>query len=76
MKRFSLVLDLRAQLYFWIATFSAFLVQTESLENWADWSSLEWSRTGMGALISGATALRAYVDQSISVKADKETPEQ
>ena len=71
MSRFALILDLRAQLYFWIATLSAFLVQTESLSDWNQWSSLEWSRTAMGALISGATALRAYVDQSISVKADK-----
>lgn len=72
MTRFALVLDLRAQLYFWIATCSAFLVQTEALSNWSDWSTLEWSRTAMGALISGATALRAYVDQSISVKAEKQ----
>ena len=71
MARFALLLDLRAQLYFWIATLSAFLVQTEALSNWSDWSSLEWSRTAMGALISGATAVRAYVDQSISVKAEK-----
>lgn len=68
MNRFSLFLDLRAQLYFWIATASAFLVQTEALHHWSDWSSLEWARTALGAFISGATALRAYVDQSISVK--------
>lgn len=66
MTRFALLLDLRAQLYFWIATGSAFLVQTEALEHWGDWTSLEWFRTGVGALIGGATALRAYVDQSIS----------
>lgn len=66
MKRFAIILDLRAQLYFWIATGSAFLVQTEALEHWGDWTSLEWFRTGIGALIGGATALRAYVDQSIS----------
>jgi len=70
--RFALLCDLRAWLYFGIATASAFLVQTEAISDWNQWSSLEWSRTAMGALISGATALRAYVDQSISVKADKE----
>jgi len=69
MNRFALLFDLRAWLYFGIATASAFLVQTEALSDWNQWSSLEWSRTAMGALISGATALRAYVDQSISVKA-------
>jgi len=74
MTRFALLLDLRAQLYFWIATGSAFLVQTEALEHWSDWTSLEWFRTGIGALIGGATALRAYVDQSISKReSDNET---
>lgn len=73
MNRFSLLLDLRAQLYFWIATGSAFLVQTEALEHWGDWTSLEWFRTGIGALIGGATALRAYVDQSISKRENENT---
>lgn len=66
MKRFSLILDLRAQLYFWIATGSAFLVQTESIMEVGDWTWIQWARTGIGSLISGATALRAYVDQSIT----------
>jgi hypothetical protein len=61
-----ILFDLRAWLYMGIATGSAFLVQTEALSNWNDWTSLEWFRTGIGALIGGATALRAYVDQSIS----------
>ena len=74
MNRFALLIDLRAQLYFWIATGSAFLVQTESLEHWGDWTSLEWFRTGIGALIGGATALRAYVDQSISKRENEDTP--
>jgi hypothetical protein len=71
--KFALILDLRAQLYFWIATGSAFLVQTEALTNWGDWTSLEWFRTGIGALIGGATALRAYVDQSISKRENENT---
>lgn len=71
MKRFSIALDLRAWLYAGIATASAFLVQTEGLTTWTDWTSLEWSRTAFGSLISGATALRAYLDQSISNKAAK-----
>lgn len=74
MNRFAIIFDLRAHLYFWIATGSAFLVQTEALANWADWSSLEWFRTAIGALISGATAVRAYVDQSITRKSETETP--
>lgn len=68
MKRFALVLDLRAQLYFWIATGSAFLVQTEAVTEVSDWTWIQWVRTGIGSLISGATALRAYIDQSISKK--------
>lgn len=70
MTRFAIILDLRAQLYFWIATGSAFLVQTEALSNWSDWTSLEWFRTGIGSFIGGATALRAYVDQTLSKKKD------
>jgi hypothetical protein len=70
MTRFALLLDLRAQLYFWIATGSAFLVQSESIVNLDDWTGLQWARTGIGSLISGATALRAYVDQSLT----KNTP--
>jgi len=66
MTRFALILDLRAQLYFWIATGSAFLVQTEAITEISDWSWLQWARTGIGSLISGATALRAYVDQSLT----------
>lgn len=73
MNRFALLLDLRAQLYFWIATGSAFLVQTESVLEVSDWTWIQWVRTGIGALISGATALRAYIDQSISRK-DEPTP--
>lgn len=73
MKRIEIILDLRAWLYTGIAFASAFLVQTEALENWSDWTSLEWSRTILGAAISGATALRAYVDQSISRKDEPET---
>jgi len=61
-----ILFDLRAWLYMGIATGSAFLVQTEALEHWGDWTSLEWFRTGIGALIGGATALRAYVDQSLT----------
>lgn len=68
MTRFALLLDLRAQLYFWIATGSAFLVQTESIVEISDWSGLQWARTAVGSLIGGATALRAYIDQSISKK--------
>jgi len=74
MTRFALLIDLRAQLYFWIATGSAFLVQTEALEHWSDWTSLEWFRTGIGALIGGATSLRAYVDQTISKRENENTP--
>jgi len=66
MTRFALLLDLRAQLYFWIATGSAFLVQTEAITEISDWSWIQWARTGIGSLISGATALRAYVDQSLT----------
>lgn len=66
MQRFGLFLDLRAQLYFWIATGSAFLVQTEAVTEFSDWTALQWGRTIIGALIGGATALRAYVDQSIT----------
>lgn len=66
MTRFRLILDLRAQLYFWIATGSAFLVQTEAITEVGDWTWIQWVRTGIGSLISGATALRAYVDQSLT----------
>ncbi len=66
MTRFRLILDLRAQLYFWIATGSAFLVQTEAITGVGDWTWIQWVRTGIGSLISGATALRAYVDQSLT----------
>lgn len=66
MNRFALILDLRAHLYFWIATGSAFLVQTESILEVSDWTWIQWVRTGIGSLISGATAVRAYIDQSIS----------
>ena len=69
MNRFALILDLRAQLYFWIATGSAFLVQTEAITEVGDWTWIQWVRTGIGSLISGATALRAYVDQSITKNA-------
>lgn len=74
MTRFALLLDLRAQLYFWIATGSAFLVQTESILDVSDWTWIQWARTGIGSLISGATALRAYVDQSISRRDDPTPP--
>jgi len=70
MTRFALLLDLRAQLYFWIASGSAFLVQTEAITQLDDWTWIQWARTGIGSLISGATALRAYVDQSLT----KNTP--
>ena len=69
MTRFALLLDLRAQLYFWIATGSAFLVQTEAITEISDWTWIQWARTGIGSLISGATALRAYVDQSLTKNA-------
>ena len=69
MTRFALLLDLRAQLYFWIATGSAFLVQTEAVTQLSDWTWIQWARTGIGSLISGATALRAYVDQSLTKNA-------
>jgi hypothetical protein len=69
MTRFRLIFDLRAQLYFWIATGSAFLVQTESITEVSDWTWIQWARTGIGSLISGATALRAYVDQSLTKNA-------
>lgn len=74
MKRFALLLDLRAQLYFWIATGSAFLVQTESITEVGDWTWIQWVRTGIGSLISGGTALRAYVDQSITHHAPDKQP--
>ena len=70
MTRFALLLDLRAQLYFWISTGSAFLVQTESILEVGDWPWIQWARTGIGSLISGATALRAYIDQTLSRKDD------
>lgn len=66
MTRFRLIFDLRAQLYFWIATGSCFLVQTEAVTEVGDWSWIQWARTGIGSLIGGATALRAYVDQSLT----------
>ena len=65
MTRFRLILDLRAQLYFWIATGSAFLVQTEAITEVGDWTWIQWARTGIGSLIGGATAVRAYIDQSL-----------
>lgn len=73
MNRFALIFDLRAQLYFWIATASAFLVQTESILEVSDWTWIQWVRTGIGSFISGATAVRAYIDQSISRKDEPET---
>ena len=69
-----ILFDLRAWLYMGIATGSAFLVQTEALSNWNDWTSLEWFRTGIGALIGGATALRDYVDHSIYKRENENTP--
>lgn len=61
-----ITLDLRAHLYFWIAFGSSFLVQTEAVHSWSDWSSVDWIRTLIGSLIGGATSLRAYIDQSLS----------
>lgn len=74
MTRFALLLDLRAQLYFWIATGTAFLAQTEAVSNWTDWTTFQWFRTVVFSLIGGATALRAYVDQSISKRENENTP--
>ena len=70
MTRFGLILDLRAQLYFWISCGSSFLVQTESILEITDWTCIQWVRTGIGSLICGATALRAYIDQTLSRKDD------
>jgi len=66
MTRFALILDLRAQCYFWIATGTAFLAQTENVTQLSDWSTMQWARTGIASAIAGMTAVRAYIDQSIS----------
>lgn len=54
MKRLAITLDLRANLYFWIAAGSAFLVQTEALERWSaaagSASVCEAAETGVVAL--------------------------
>ena len=61
-----LIFDLRAQLYCWIATGTAFLAQSEAITEWNDWTPLQWARTGLASFIAGGTALRAYVDQSLT----------
>lgn len=74
MTRFSLILDLRAQLYFWIATLSSFMTQTEAIASLSDWTWIQWTRTAIGSLIVGGTALRAYIDQSIGRKKEESQP--
>jgi len=69
-----LIFDLRAHLYCWIATGTAFLAQSEAITEWNDWTPLQWARTGLASFIAGGTALRAYVDQSISKRENENTP--
>lgn len=73
MARFALILDLRAQLYFWIAFGTSFLAQTEAIVQINEWSYLQWGRTVLASLIAGFTALRAYIDQSISRRDETES---
>ena len=61
-----LIFDLRAHLYCWIATGTAFLAQSEAITEWNDCTPLQWARTGLASFIAGGTALRAYVDQSLT----------
>jgi len=61
----------RLSLYFIIAAGSAFLVQTEAISAFSDWTVLQWLRTLLGSLISGLTAARAFLDQTLSKNADE-----